>query len=374
MSNIVINGNAYSDDGSASRDMRGGGHESWLLPMLSDTMTEVAAAAGSASDAADSATAADASATAASNYAAALIATSTSSVAIGTGSKTFATQTGKQFTPGAWAIAIDQANPANWLTGTITSYAAGSLVVNAVATGGSGTITAWTLVVSGARGADGPAGTGLPSYGVGDALRLMGINAAGNATAWQTMPLRNIQIFTSGGTFTPDANNLSNKYLVMLVAGGGSGARSGSAAPARGGQSGGHVFGVMQIDSDQTITIGGGGASVSVDSTNGNNGSDSSIGSLAVAKGGMGGGESSTTGVQSSATGTTPAGCISSPGQAAPEPGGSNGVGGASVLGNAVWSAANTDQPAGIYGAGGSGARSSKTSGAGGDGICVIIW
>lgn len=373
MTNVVINGNAYSDDGSASRDMRGGGHESWLLPMMADTMTEVAAAAGSASDAADSATAADLSATAASNYAAALIATSTSSVTIGTGSKTFATQTGKQFTPGAWVIAIDQASTANWLTGTITSYAAGSLVIDAVATGGSGTIAAWTLVVSGARGADGPAGTGLPSYGVGDALRLLGMNAAGDATAWQTMPLRNISIYTSSGTFVPDANNLSNKYLVILVAGGGSGARSGTATPARGGQSGGHVIGIMQITSTQTITIGAGGASVSADTTSGNDGSDSSIGSLAVAKGGVGGGTSAITGVPSSATGTTPAGCISSPGQAAPEPVSNSGIGGASILGNAVW-VAGTDQPASVYGAGGSGSRSGKLSGAGGDGVCIIVW
>lgn len=359
MSNIVINGNAYSDDGSASRDMRGGGHESWLLPMLADTMTEVAAAAGSASDAADSATAADASATAASNYAAALIATSTSSVAIGTGSKTFATQTGKQFTPGAWAIAIDQANPANWLTGTITSYAAGSLVVNAVATGGSGTISAWTLAVSGARGADGPAGTGLPSYDVGDALRLLGINAAGNATAWQTMPLRNISIFTSGGTFTPDANNLSNKYLVMLVGGGGSGARG----ALRGGQAGAVIFGVMTISSAQTITIGSGGAEITVDSTAGNAGTDSSVGTLAVAKAGAGG----NTAPQSS-DGTVPSGCIAMRGESSITE-----AGGSSFLSGALMSVSGA-KLAGRYGSGGQAAANGTTSGAGGDGICVIIW
>ncbi len=374
MSNIVINGNAYSDDGSASRDMRGGGHESWLLPMLADTMTEVAAASGSASDAADSAAEAAASATAASNYAAALIATSTSSVTIGTGSKTFATQTGKQFTPGAWIIAIDQASPANWLTGTITSYSAGSLVIDAVATGGSGTIAAWTLVVSGARGADGPAGAGLPSFTGADALKMLAINAAGTAASLQAMPLRNISIYTSSGTFVPDAANESNKYLVILVGGGGSGARSGASAPARGGQSGGHVIGIMQIASTQTITIGAGGEAVTVDSTVGKNGSDSSIGSLAVAKGGAGGGTTAGTGIPSSATGTTPAGCISSPGQAAPEQGNSNGVGGASILGNAVWAVVSSNQPAGVLGAGGSGSQSSKQSGAGGDGVCIIIW
>ena len=83
MTTVTLNGSQYSDDGSASRDMRGGGHESWLLPMLSDTMTEVAAAASSAIDAAASASSASDHATNASNYAAALNATSTSSVTIG---------------------------------------------------------------------------------------------------------------------------------------------------------------------------------------------------------------------------------------------------------------------------------------------------
>ena len=374
MSNIVINGNAYSDDGSASRDMRGGGHESWLLPMLADTMTEVAAAAGSASDAADSATAADASATAASNYAAALNATSTSSVTIGSGSKTFVTQAGKQFAVGAWIVAISQADPAKWLTGTVTSYSGGSLVVEYVAGNGSGAVAGWNIIVSGARGETGETGAGLPSFTGADALKALALNAAGSAAAWQTMPLRNISVHTTSGNFVPDPGNLGNLYLVILVAGGASGAQSGSVTPGRGGQSGGHVIGIMQITSPQTITIGAGGAAVAVGNTDGNNGSDSSIGSLAVAKGGVGGGTSATTGVPSSATGTSPAGCISSPGQGAPEQGNSNGVGGASILGNAVWSVATSDQPAGVYGAGGSGSKSGKLSGAGGDGICLIIW
>ena len=30
MSSVVLNGNAYSDDGSQSRDMRNGGYRNWL--------------------------------------------------------------------------------------------------------------------------------------------------------------------------------------------------------------------------------------------------------------------------------------------------------------------------------------------------------
>ena len=62
MTQVVLNGNAYSDDGSSSRDMQYGGFRQWLLPMLSDATAEAGQGAGSASDAAQ---AADASAQAA---------------------------------------------------------------------------------------------------------------------------------------------------------------------------------------------------------------------------------------------------------------------------------------------------------------------
>lgn len=48
MTNAVFNGNAYSDDGSSSRDMLGGGHRQWLLPMLSDAVTDVSGRASHA--------------------------------------------------------------------------------------------------------------------------------------------------------------------------------------------------------------------------------------------------------------------------------------------------------------------------------------
>lgn len=55
MTQVVLNGNAYSDDGSSSRDMGGGGHRQWLLPMLGDATTEVSLWAGSASQDAEAA-------------------------------------------------------------------------------------------------------------------------------------------------------------------------------------------------------------------------------------------------------------------------------------------------------------------------------
>ncbi|MEG0082235.1 MAG: hypothetical protein RR775_10125 [Massilia sp.] len=208
MTNVVVNGNAYSDDGSAARDMRGGGVRSWLLPMTSDTMQEIAelpgaaaaaateaatavliplvtqaetaagnsadsaaAAANSASDAAGSAATASGSAgeaassaqdaadfaQAAASQAAALSGTSTTSVAVGAGAKTFTTQTGKQFTAGMSLKLISQSNSLIWMAGDVTSYnsATGALVVEVVATSGSGTLGNWKIAIAGVRGATG---------------------------------------------------------------------------------------------------------------------------------------------------------------------------------------------------------------------------
>jgi hypothetical protein len=41
MTQVIVNGNTYSDDGSSSKDMRNGGHRQWLLPMISDTMVVI---------------------------------------------------------------------------------------------------------------------------------------------------------------------------------------------------------------------------------------------------------------------------------------------------------------------------------------------
>ena len=77
--------------------------------------------------------------------------TSTDSLTIGTGSKSFTTQTGKAITAGMtmkWAM---QSDATKYMTGTVTSYDAGTgaLVMNMTATNGSGTSSAWEGVVTG---------------------------------------------------------------------------------------------------------------------------------------------------------------------------------------------------------------------------------
>lgn len=76
--------------------------------------------------------------------------TSTTSVTIGTGSKSFTTQTGKNFQIGQFVTVANTTTPANYMTGQVTAYnsGTGALTVNVTATGGAGTLAAWTISLS----------------------------------------------------------------------------------------------------------------------------------------------------------------------------------------------------------------------------------
>jgi len=96
MTQVTLNGHVYSDDGSAARDMQGGGVRNWLLPMLSDAAVEInlaKAAQTYASQASTYATQAQGYSTSAAGYSAAINGTSNTSVTIGQASKTCNTQT-----------------------------------------------------------------------------------------------------------------------------------------------------------------------------------------------------------------------------------------------------------------------------------------
>ena len=76
---------------------------------------------------------------------------STTSNTIGTGSKTFTLDAtagvNRYWTAGDTVLISDQANSANNMVGTVTSYVAATqvLVCNITSTGGSGTLTAWRV-------------------------------------------------------------------------------------------------------------------------------------------------------------------------------------------------------------------------------------
>lgn len=135
------------------------------------THADVISANNSSISAGNSATAANNSAIAAAASAAlaagSLLGTSTTSNAIGIGSKTFITQTGLDLGLGFVTIA-ETSIPSNYFHGQITSYnsGSGSLVINVLDIGGSGTHADWTISVSGPAGPAGTLGTtGSPIAG-----------------------------------------------------------------------------------------------------------------------------------------------------------------------------------------------------------------
>lgn len=154
MTQVTLNGHVYSDDGSAARDMQGGGVRNWLLPMMSDAVTDLGASQSAASE---SASAAAASAVDAASAAAGLRASYAGSIALATGSLSITTQAGKQFVSAQHIVIINNAAPSNFLWGPVTSYnsSTGALVVNIQNVYGSGSLSGWTISLSGPQGPQG---------------------------------------------------------------------------------------------------------------------------------------------------------------------------------------------------------------------------
>jgi len=189
MTNVVIGGTAYSDDGTAARDMRAGGHALWLMPMIGATMTRVA-------DAETAATAAAASAAAASSSAANLVGTSSTSLTIGTGSKSLTASTGRQWGVGQYLAIVDAATSTNAMFGRVTAWnsGTGALTVSVDTTTGSGTIASWNIFVSGAPG--GPGGAG-PTGPAGSSVTRLAVSSNTSIGATD-----NAKLIDASGTIT----------------------------------------------------------------------------------------------------------------------------------------------------------------------------
>ena len=100
------------------------------------------------------------SATQAANSASSLNSTSTTMLALGTGSMSFATQPGKSYVPGQPMRASDATDLSRRVDGEVFSYngASGALVLTSTSYQGSGVVGNWIISVTGAGGAQGPAG------------------------------------------------------------------------------------------------------------------------------------------------------------------------------------------------------------------------
>ena len=161
MTQVTFNGHEYSDDGSAARDMQGGGVRNWLLPMMADAAVDIniaKAAQTYASQASASASAASNWADQATAYAAAINGTSASPITMGVGSKSLTTQTYKQFAVGQYVVIAYTSAPSTRMYGQVTGYTAstGALVVDVQLIYGAGTYANWTIGVAGDRGVEGP--------------------------------------------------------------------------------------------------------------------------------------------------------------------------------------------------------------------------
>jgi len=96
---------------------------------------------------------------------------STSNITIGTGSKTFALSPAmnKAFDVGATVTAQYTSIPGNYMVGVVTAATTTSVTLNVTHIGGSGTFSAWALVLSGKKGEKGDQGDPGPPGGVLDA-------------------------------------------------------------------------------------------------------------------------------------------------------------------------------------------------------------
>lgn len=216
MTSITLNGHAYSDDGTAARDMLNGGARTWFLPLVSDTMEKIGSAV---IDAAASAVGAANSATNAAASAAALSGTSTSSVVMGAGSKSFVTQAGKSFGNAAFLRIQRHADPSVYLYGRSTAYNAvtGALTVSVERSVGSGTFTDWDIFVTSMAGDTGPAGssavpqrtiTGADTVVATDNFKLLLLNG--------TLTLAATAAATLGASFSFVAKNISMTTLATF--------------------------------------------------------------------------------------------------------------------------------------------------------------
>lgn len=171
--------------------------------------------------------------------------------------------------------------------------------------------------------------------------------------------------FTQTGSSTLYAIN-AGSVNALVVAGGGGGGYSGQENGAGGG-AGGVRTSTLSIPSNQTVTVGSGGAAGTV-STRGGNGTNSSIGSLLVSTGGGGGGTSDK-------DGTLRSGSNGGSGGGAAGPGTYSGGSGISGEGNNGGNNSATSPGAGGGGASQVGASitSNSSVGSGGNGVSISI-
>lgn len=146
-------------------------------------------------------------------------ATSTTSVAIGTGSKSLTVQIDKAFTVGQFVVIASTATPANYMAGQVTSYnsATGALVVNVTATGGSGTITSWSISLAPVSASYLPLAGGALTGGLSGTTVVAQIGSGSIAPITGTSNLANLP----SGSFTNNGSGSSVFGITSSITNGG---------------------------------------------------------------------------------------------------------------------------------------------------------
>lgn len=190
-------------------------------------------------------------------------ASSTTSLTIGTGSKSLTVETGKGYVAGQAVLIVSTAGPTNYMAGQVTSYnsGTGALVVSVTATGGSGTVAAWTVSVTALAGGGG-------------------------------VSPDSIVVLTSGTSWTCPAG--VTKVIGRVEGGSGGGGGGGGVQPGGGGGGGGGALFIATVvpGTSYTYAIGAAGtAGASTNSFGGDGGyTTMTIGGVTYTGGGGGGG------------------------------------------------------------------------------------
>lgn len=405
MTQVILNGNTYSDDGTSGRDMLNGGHREHFFPLLQDALVEMAtieAFKDGAEDARDLALV----------YAQALSGASSTSITVATGSMAITASAGKQWQVGQHLYVARIAAPTTWLAARVVSYdpGTGALSLDVVAVNGSGTYTDWQISIGGAQGPSGTitslaestksAGYTLASGDKGKVIRLDGTftlaftSAATLGAGWWCW-LHNVgsgpvtldpnstqqidgltsylsypgemrlvwctgsafrsvvahpfrHAYTASGTFIDPPG-----YRMLNVRGwgaGGSGAKGASSGAVTGGGGGGCMDHQYQPapGTSRAVAIGAGGAPVTAESTAGNAGGDTTF-SVFIWPGGAGG-----------FVGIAAAGASAAPGQLDGAYGGATGDRSAKPVfgGGGSHTTSDNEGKSSIYGGAGGGAGS----------------
>jgi hypothetical protein len=145
--------------------------------------------------------------------------TSTTSQAIATGSKTFTTAVAMNLTVGQPVRVFNTPTPANYMTGLITAISGTSVTVNVTEIGGSGTFTAWTLVITGFQGVQGVIGNTGPANSLSIGTVTTGaVGTSASATITGTAPTQTLNL-----TIPTGATGATNSLVIGTVTTGAAG-------------------------------------------------------------------------------------------------------------------------------------------------------